>query len=71
MKFRDFLNNLDDPLKFYLQYSLKKVGVALDDLKDEEVMQLLTAAVGSHIAEVLNEMYLETEDRKKLIAISA
>jgi hypothetical protein len=72
MKFRDFLNNLDDPLKFYLQYSLKKLGIALDDLKEEEVMQLLTAAVGSHIAEVLNEMYLETkEDRKKLIAISA
>jgi hypothetical protein len=35
-------------------------------------MQLLTAAVGSHIAEVLYEMYLEVkEDRKKLIAISA
>jgi hypothetical protein len=72
MKFRDFLNNLDDPLKFYLQYSLKKLGIALDDLKEEEVMQLLTAAVGSHIAEVLYEMYLEVkEERKKLIAISA
>ena len=72
MKFRDFLNNLDDPLKFYLQYSLKKLGIALDDLKEEEVMQLLTAAVGSHIAEVLYEMYLEVkEGRKKLIAISA
>jgi len=72
MKFRDFLNTLDDPLKFYLQYSLKKLGIALDDLKEEEVMQLLTAAVGSHIAEVLYEMYLEVkEGRKKLIAISA
>jgi hypothetical protein len=72
MKFRDFLNNLDDPLKFYLQYSLKKLGIALDDLKEEEVMQLLTAAVGSHVAEVLYEMYLEVkEDRKKLIVISA
>jgi hypothetical protein len=48
MKFRDFLNNLDDPLKFYLQYNLKKLGIALDDLKEEEIMQLLTAAVGSH-----------------------
>ena len=72
MKFRDFLNNLDDPLKFYLQYSFKKLGIALDELKEEEVMQLLTAAVGSHIAEVLYEMYLEVkEDRKKLVAISA
>ena len=72
MKFRDFLNTLDDPLKFYLQYSLKKLGIALDDLKEEEVMQLLTAAVGSHIAEVLYEMYLETkESRQKLVAISA
>ena len=72
MKFRDFLNNLDDPLKFYLQYSLKKLGIALDDLKEEEAMRLLTAAVGSHIAEVLYEMYLEVkEGRKKLIAISA
>jgi len=73
MKFRDFLNTLDDPLKFYLQYSLKKkLGIALDDLKEEEAMQLLTAAVGSHIAEVLNEMYLETkESRQKLVAISA
>jgi hypothetical protein len=72
MKFKDFLNNLDDPLKFYLQYSLKKLGIALDDLKEEEVMQLLTAAVGSHIAEVLYEMYLEVkEGKKKLIVISA
>jgi hypothetical protein len=72
MKFKDFLNNLDDPLKFYLQYSLKKLGIALDDLKEEEVMQFLTAAVGSHIAEILYDMYLEVkEDRKKLIAISA
>jgi hypothetical protein len=71
MKFKDFLNNLDDPLKFYLQHSLKKLGIALDDLK-EEAMQLLTAAVGSHIAEVLYDMYLEVkEDRKKLIVISA
>jgi hypothetical protein len=55
----------------YLRYSLKKLGIALDDLK-EEVMQLSTAVVGSHIAEVLYEMYLEVkEDRKKLIAISA
>jgi predicted ribosome quality control (RQC) complex YloA/Tae2 family protein len=71
MKFRDFLNNLDDPLKFYLQYNLKKLGTALDELK-EEAMQLLTAAVGSHIAEVLYEMYLEVKkERKKLIAVSA
>jgi hypothetical protein len=69
MKFKEFLNNLDDPLKFYLQYSLKKLGIALDELKEEEVMQLLTVAVGSHIAETLYEMYLEVkEDRKKLIA---
>jgi hypothetical protein len=73
MEFKDFLNNLDDPLKFYLQYSLKKkLGIALDDLKEEEAMQLLTAAVGSHIAEVLYEMYLEVkEGRKKPIVISA
>jgi hypothetical protein len=72
MKFKDFLNNLDDPLKFYLQYSLKKLGIALDELNEEEAMQLLTAAVGSHIAEVLYEMYLEVkEGRKKLVAISA
>ena len=65
MKFKDFLNNLDDPLKFYLHYSLKKLGIALDELNEEEAMQLLTAAVGSHIAEVLYEMYLEVkEDRK-------
>jgi hypothetical protein len=64
MKFKDFLNNLDDPLKFYLQYSLKKLGIALDDLK-EEAMQLLTAAVGSHIAEVLYEMYLEVKKKER------
>jgi hypothetical protein len=34
----------------YLQYSLKKLGIALDGLKEEEeIMQLLTAAVGFHI----------------------
>jgi hypothetical protein len=56
---------------FIFNTALKKLGIALDDLK-EEVMHLLTAAVGSHITEVLYEMYLEVkEDRKKLIAISA
>jgi len=33
MRFKDFLNSLDDPLKFYLQYSLKRLGLTLDNVE--------------------------------------
>ncbi len=71
MRFKDFLNSLDDPLKFSLQYSLKKLGLTLDNV-EEEAMQLVAKAAGPHIAEVLYEMYLEVKQgKKKLVAISA
>jgi hypothetical protein len=72
MRFKDFLNSLDDPLKFYLQYSLKRLGLTLDNVEEEEVMQVVAEAAGPHIAEVLYEMYLEVKQgKKKLVAVSA
>jgi hypothetical protein len=72
MRFKDFLNSLDDPLKFYLQYSLKRLGLALDNVDEEEAMQVVAEAAGPHIAEVLYEMYLEVKQgKKKLVAVSA
>jgi len=72
MRFKDFLNSLDDPLKFYLQYNLKKLGLTLDDVEEEEAMQVVAEAAGPHIAEVLYEMYLEVKQgKKKLVTISA
>jgi len=71
MRFKDFLNSLDDPLKFYLQYSLKRLGLTLDNI-EEEAMQVVAEAAGPHIAEVLYEMYLEVKQgKKKLVAVSA
>jgi hypothetical protein len=71
MRFKDFLNSLDDPLKFYLQYSLKRLGLTLDNV-EEEAMQVVAEAAGPHIAEVLYEMYLEVKQgKKKLVAVSA
>jgi hypothetical protein len=72
MRFKDFLNSLDDPLKFYLQYSLKRLGLTLDNVDEEEAMQVVAKAAGPHIAEVLYEMYLEVKQgKKKLVAVSA
>lgn len=72
MRFKDFLNSLDDPLKFYLQYSLKSLGLTLDNVDEEEAMQVVAEAAGPHIAEVLYEMYLEVKQgKKKLVAVSA
>jgi hypothetical protein len=72
MRFKDFLKSLDDPLKFYLQYSLKRLGLTLDNLEEEEAMQVVAEAAGPHIAEVLYEMYLEVKQgKKKLVAVSA
>jgi len=72
MRFKDFLNSLDDPLRFYLQYSLKRLGFTLDNVEEEEAMQVVAEAAGPHIAEVLYEMYLEVKQgKKKLIAVSA
>ena len=71
MRFKDFLNSLDDPLKFYLQYSLKRLGLTLDNV-EEEAMQVVAEAAGSHIAEVLYETYLEVKQgKKRLVAVSA
>ena len=71
MRFKDFLNSLDDPLKFYLQHSLKRLGLTLDNV-EEEAMQVVAEAAGPHIAEVLYEMYLEVKQgKKKLVAVSA
>ena len=71
MRFKDFLNSLDDPLKFYLQYSLKSLGLTLDNV-EEEAMQVVAEAAGPHIAEVLYGMYLEVKQgKKKLVAVSA
>ncbi len=71
MRFKDFLNSLDDPLKFYLQYSLKRIGLTLDNV-EEEAMQVVAETAGPHIAEVLYEMYLEVkQSKKKLVAVSA
>jgi hypothetical protein len=71
MRFKDFLNSLDDPLKLYLQYSLKRLGLTLDNV-EEETMQVVAEAAGPHIAEVLYEMYLEVKQgKKKLVAVSA
>jgi hypothetical protein len=72
MRFKDFLNSLDDPLKFYLQYSLKRLGLTLDNVDQEEAMQVVAETAGPHIAEVLYEMYLEVKQgKKKLVAVSA
>jgi len=72
MRFKDFLNSIDDPLKFYLQYSLRRLGLTLDNVEEEEAMQVVAEAAGPHIAEVLYEMYLEVKQgKKKLVAISA
>jgi len=72
MRFKDFLNSLDDPLKFYLQYSLKKLGLTLDDVEEEEALEVVAEAAGPHIAEVLYEMYLEVKQgKKRLVALSA
>jgi len=72
MRFKDFLNSLDDPLKFYLQYSLRRLGLTLDNVDEEEAMQVVAEAAGPHIAEVLYEMYLEVKQgKKKLVAVSA
>ncbi len=72
MRFKDFLNSLDDPLKFYLHYSLKRLGLTLDDVEEEKAMQAVAEATGPHIAEVLYEMYLEVKQgKKKLVALSA
>jgi hypothetical protein len=71
MRFKDFLNSLDDPLKSYLQYSLKRLDLTLDNV-EEEAMQVVAEAAGPHIAEVLYEMYLEVKQgKKKLVAVSA
>lgn len=72
MRFKDFLNSLDDSLRFYLQYSLKRLGLTLDNVEEEEAMQVVGEAAGPHIAEVLYEMYLEVKQgKKKLVAVSA
>lgn len=72
MRFKDFLNSLDDPLKSYLQYSLKRLGLTLDNVDEEGAMQVAAEAAGPHIAEVLYEMYLEVKQgKKKLVAVSA
>ncbi len=72
MRFKDFLNSLDNPLKYYLQYSLKRLGLTLDNVEEEEAMQVVAEAAGPHIAEVLYEMYLEVKQgKKKLVAVSA
>ncbi len=72
MRFKDFLNSLDDPLKFYLNYSLKKLGLTLDDVEEGKAMQVVAEAAGPHIAEVLYEMYLEVKQgKKKLVALGA
>ena len=72
MSFKDFLNSLDDPLRFYLQYSLKKLGLTLDDVEEEEALEVVAEAAGPHIAEVLYEMYLEVKQgKKRLVALSA
>jgi len=72
MRFKNFLNSLDDPLKFYLQYSLKKLGLTLDDVEEEEALEVVAEAAGPHIAEVLYEMYLEVKQgKKRLVALSA
>ena len=71
MRFKDFLNSLDDSLRFYLQYSLKRLGLTLDNVQ-EEAMQVAAEAAGPHIAEVLYEMYLEVKQgKKRLVAVSA
>jgi len=71
MRFKDYLNSLDDPHKSYLQYSLKRLDLTLDNV-EEEAMQVVAEAAGPHIAEVLYEMYLEVkQSKKKLVAVSA
>jgi len=72
MSFKDFLNSLDDPLRFYLQYSLEKLGLTLDDAEEEEALEVVAEAAGPHIAEILYEMYLEVKQgKKRLVALSA
>ncbi|MGC8994534.1 MAG: hypothetical protein ACP5J0_03955 [Pyrobaculum sp.] len=72
MEFVEFLKTLDDPLKFYLHYSLKKFGLDLEGLEKEGALEAISKAVGPHIAELLYGMYLEARSgRKSILLVSA
>ena len=69
MEFVEFLKTLDDPLKFYIHYSLKKIGLDLEGLEEEGALAAISKAVGPHIAEILYGMYLEARAAKKEILL--
>ncbi|MEZ0318670.1 MAG: hypothetical protein ABWK05_01565 [Pyrobaculum sp.] len=70
MQFKEFINTVNEPLRYYIYYSVKKLGKTLDEVREEELMQVLTNALGGHVAEVLYAMYLEKRV-KKTVLVSA
>ena len=46
---------------------MKKLGKTLDEVREEELMQVLTNALGGHVAEVLYAMYLEKRVKKPVL----
>lgn len=69
MSFVEFLKNVDGPLRFYLQYSLRKAGMDLENLREEEALRVIAKAAGGHVAEVFYAMYLESKQQSKLLAL--
>lgn len=71
MELKEFLNSLDGALRLYIEYSLKKLGLSLERLEEEEVMEVLAEAVGPHVAEVLYSMYLSANTQKREVLVLA
>ncbi|AAL63343.1 conserved within P. aerophilum [Pyrobaculum aerophilum str. IM2] len=65
MEFVEFLKTLEEPLQFFLQYRLRKMGLSIDDISNEEALEAISKAVGSHVAELLYTMYLEAKTNKR------
>jgi len=70
MQFKEFLLQLEPPLSYYISYTMRKRGYALEDVEEDKAMELLVKAVGPHVAEVLYSMYLESlRGRKRAEAL--
>lgn len=70
MRFKDFLRSLDPVLTYFLSYRLKKFGFELDSLEEDQALEIIAKATGSHIAEVLYTMYLQESSKLERAVIA-
>ena len=65
MKFVEFLKTLEEPLQLFIQYRLRKIGFSVEDISDDGALEIISKAVGGHVAELLYTMYLEAKTNKR------